>query len=81
MNSSIRYFIPAILPFIILNLHISVLLGSLLITSYWAGYTAFQIPSGMLSDKFGLSLTSKLSFSMIFILFILLYFLLIIIYR
>lgn len=74
LNSLIRYFIPAILPFIILNLHISVLLGSLLITSYWAGYTAFQIPSGMLSDKFGLSLTSKLSFSMIFILFILLYF-------
>ncbi len=73
LNSSIRYFIPAILPIIIVNLNISVFYGSLLITSYWLGYTFFQIPAGIISDKIGLAITAKISFLGIFLLFIFLF--------
>ncbi|BAB60532.1 hypothetical protein [Thermoplasma volcanium GSS1] len=57
-----RFFIPAILPFIISALKISVYQASLLITAYWIGYTAFQIPAGIISDRFGTAKTSKASF-------------------
>ena len=73
LNSSIRYFIPAILPIIIVSLNISVFYGSLLITSYWLGYTFFQIPAGIISDRIGLAITAKVSFLGIFLLFIFLF--------
>jgi hypothetical protein len=45
LNSTVRFFIPVLLPFLIVSLKIDLYLGSLLITAYWIGYTFFQIPA------------------------------------
>ncbi len=74
LNSSVRFFIPVLLPFLIISLNISVYSGSLLITSYWLGYTVFQIPSGIISDKYGIAKINKISFTILTIIFVLLYF-------
>jgi len=74
LNSSVRFFIPVLLPFLIISLNISVYSGSLLITSYWLGYTALQIPSGIISDKYGIAKINKISFTILTIIFVLLYF-------
>ncbi len=74
LNSSVRFFIPVLLPFLIISLNISVYAGSLLITSYWIGYTLFQMPSGIISDKYGIAKTNKISFIALTLIFTLLYF-------
>ena len=71
LNSTIRFFVPALLPLIISSLHISVYSGSILITSYWIGYTALQIPAGYLADRYGTAKVSKLSFLFLFVSFML----------
>lgn len=45
--------------------------GSILITSYWIGYTALQIPAGYLADRYGTAKVSKLSFLFLFVSFML----------
>ena len=69
LNSTVRFFIPVLLPFFIVSLNISVYLGSLLITAYWIGYTLFQIPSGIIGDRFGAARVNKISFILLTITF------------
>jgi len=69
LNSTVRFFVPVLLPFIISTLDISVYEGSLLVTAYWIGYTLFQIPGGYLSDKVGTARISKISFVLLSICF------------
>ncbi|AAT43259.1 MFS transporter [Picrophilus oshimae] len=69
MNSTLRFFVPVLLPFIISNLNINVYLGSLLVTAYWIGYTFMQIPSGIIADRIGISLSARLSFFAMVLLF------------
>jgi MFS family permease len=69
LNSTVRFFIPVLLPFFIVSLNISVYLGSLLITAYWVGYTLFQIPSGIIGDRFGAARVNKISFILLTITF------------
>ncbi|MEM0140186.1 MAG: MFS transporter [Ferroplasma sp.] len=74
MNSMLRFFIPVLLPFLIVSLNITVYLGSLLITAYWIGYTAMQIPSGIIADRIGLARTAKIAFILMGAIFSLFYF-------
>ncbi len=74
MNSMLRFFVPVLLPFFIVSLHITVYLGSLLVTVYWLGYTIMQIPSGIISDRIGVSKVSKFSFLIMAIIFSIFYF-------
>lgn len=62
LNSAVRFFIPAVLPLIIISLNLSVGYAALLVTSYFAGYTVMQIPSGMIVDKFTSARINKASF-------------------
>ena len=62
MNSTLRFFIPVLIPLLVSTLHITVYMGSLLITAYWVGYTLFQIPAGIISDRVGVSKVAKISF-------------------
>ena len=74
MNSTLRFFIPVLIPLLVSSLNISVYLGSLLITAYWLGYTVFQIPAGMISDRVGVSKVAKISFILMVLSFSLFYF-------
>ena len=74
LNSIIRFFIPAILPFIVVSMHTDLFYGSLLLTAYWIGYTVLQVPGGILSDIFGTAMLNKISFLSLTVLFIILYF-------
>jgi MFS family permease len=74
LNSTVRFFIPVLLPFLIVSLNINLYLGSLLITSYWIGYTLFQIPSGIIADRFGTAKVNKISFIALTIAFTFLFF-------
>ncbi|WP_075057151.1 MFS transporter [Thermogymnomonas acidicola] len=62
MNSLVRYFIPSLLPVIEELDGISIVKASLLVTAYWSTYTAMQIPSGFISDRFGQATVNKASF-------------------
>lgn len=70
LNSTVRFFVPVLLPFIISTLDVSVYEGSLLVTAYWIGYTIFQIPGGYLSDKLGAAKVSKISFILLSVCFL-----------
>ncbi|WP_297215916.1 nitrate/nitrite transporter [Thermoplasma sp.] len=74
LNSIVRFFVPATLPFIVASMRIDLFRGSLLITAYWIGYTAFQIPGGFLSDLYGTATINKISLFLLAALFALLYF-------
>jgi MFS family permease len=74
MNSTLRFFIPVLIPLLVSSLNITVYLGSLLITAYWLGYTVFQIPAGMISDRIGVSRVAKISFILMVLSFSLFYF-------
>ncbi|MHB1440870.1 MAG: hypothetical protein ACYCSO_08470 [Cuniculiplasma sp.] len=69
LNSTVRFFISVLRPFLIVSLSISVYLGSLLITAYWLGYTLFQIPSGIIADRMGTARLNKISFILLTITF------------
>nr|WP_237265379.1 MFS transporter [Thermoplasma sp. Kam2015] len=73
LNFIVRFF-PATLPFIIASMKIDLFRGSLLITAYWIGYTAFQIPGGFLSDLYGTATANRISFFLLLVLFGMLYF-------
>ncbi len=74
MNSTLRFFIPVLIPLLVSTLHITVYMGSLLITAYWVGYTLFQIPAGIISDRVGVSKVAKISFILMAFSFFLFYF-------
>ncbi len=74
MNSTLRFFIPVLIPLLVSSLNITVYLGSLLITAYWVGYTVFQIPAGIISDRVGVSKVAKISFILMVLSFSILYF-------
>ena len=75
LNSTVRFFIPVLLPFLIVSLRIDLYLGSLLITAYWIGYTFFQIPAGVIGDRFGSARVNKVFFILLVLSFPLIYFL------
>jgi MFS family permease len=74
MNSTLRFFIPVLIPLLVASLNISVYMASLFITSYWLGYTLFQIPSGIIADRVGVARVAKLSFLLMLMVFSLFYF-------
>ena len=74
MNSTLRFFIPVLIPLLVASLNISVYMASLFITSYWIGYTIFQIPSGIIADRVGVARVAKLSFLFMILVFSLFYF-------
>ena len=74
MNSTLRFFIPVLIPLLVTSLNISVYMASLFITSYWIGYTVFQIPSGIIADRIGVARVAKLSFLLMIIVFSFFYF-------
>jgi|GEM_PF-4559448 len=75
LNSTVRFFIPVLLPFLIVSLNIDLYLGSLLITAYWIGYTFFQIPAGIMGDRFGTARVNKVFFILLAFSFPFIYFL------
>lgn len=74
VNSAVRFFIPAVMPLIIISLHVSIAYAAILVTSYWVGYTIMQIPSGIINDKFTSSRVNKASFLLMSAVFTLFYF-------
>lgn len=74
VNSAVRFFIPAVMPLIIISLHVSLAYAAVLVTSYWVGYTIMQIPSGIINDKFTSSRVNKVSFLAMSAVFTLFYF-------
>lgn len=74
VNSAVRFFIPAVMPLIIISLHVSLAYAAILVTSYWLGYTLMQIPSGIINDKFTSSRVNKISFLAMAAVFTLFYF-------
>ncbi len=74
LNSTLRFFIPVLIPLLVTSLNISVYMASLFITSYWIGYTVFQIPSGIIADRIGVARVAKLSFLLMIIVFSFFYF-------
>ncbi|WP_337860381.1 MFS transporter [Ferroplasma sp.] len=74
MNSTLRFFIPVLIPLLVSSLNITVELGSLLITAYWFAYTLFQIPAGVISDRIGVARMAKISFVLMALSFSLFYF-------
>lgn len=75
LNSTVRFFIPVLLPFLIVSLKIDLYLGSLLITAYWIGYTFFQIPAGVMGDRLGTARVNKVFFILLAVSFPFIYFL------
>jgi MFS family permease len=74
LNSTLRFFIPVLIPLLVTSLNITVYMGSLLITAYWVGYTIFQMPAGVISDRLGVSRVAKASFILMAASFALFYF-------
>ncbi|MCL4453546.1 MAG: MFS transporter [Candidatus Thermoplasmatota archaeon] len=74
MNSTLRFFIPVLIPLLVTSLNISVYMASFFITSYWIGYTVFQIPSGIIADRMGVARVAKLSFLLMIAVFSFFYF-------
>ncbi|WMT50915.1 MAG: MFS transporter [Ferroplasma sp.] len=74
MNSTLRFFIPVLIPLLVASLNISVYMASLFITSYWIGYTLFQIPSGIIADRMGVARVARLSFLLMALVFSFFYF-------
>lgn len=74
LNAAVRFFVPAVMPLIIISLHVSLGYAALLVTSYWAGYTIMQIPSGIITDRLSSSRVNIISFYMMAAVFSLFYF-------
>lgn len=53
-----RFIIPALLPIIQLGYGLSSSQAGLLVASYWMTYAGFQIPAGLISDRFGAARTN-----------------------
>jgi MFS family permease len=49
----IRFTVPSLLPFLGSIMNIRTAMEGLLVTSYWLGYTAFMLPSGIIVDRVG----------------------------
>ncbi len=62
------------MPLIIISLHLQLGTAALLVTSYWAGYTFMQIPSGVIADRLRSSRVNKVSFLAMAAVFSLFYF-------
>ena len=74
MNVAVRFFIPSILPLLIVLQGLSKFMAGLLITSYWIGYALIQLPAGIIADKIGSGNLAKISFLGFSAVFSLLYF-------
>ncbi len=49
----IRFAVPSLLPFLEIIMNVRTAMEGLLVTSYWLGYTAFMLPSGIIIDRVG----------------------------
>lgn len=49
----VRYSIPALLPYMVGKNGISTVMGGLIITVLWVGYTVFQVIGGLIVDRYG----------------------------
>lgn len=74
LNSAVRFFVPAVMPLIIISLHVSLGYAALLVTAYWAGYTIMQVPSGIITDRLTSSRVNIISFYLMAGVFSLFYF-------
>ena len=53
-----RFVVPALLPLIQLGYGLSSSQAGILVAAYWMSYAAFQLPAGLISDKFGAERTN-----------------------
>ncbi len=49
----VRYSIPSLLPYVVGKNGISTVMGGLIITVLWVGYTVFQVIGGLIVDRYG----------------------------
>lgn len=73
LNSSARFFVPALIPLMIVLMKVPLTYIALIVTIYWVGYSLLQIPSGYITDKVGSARVNKISFLAFSLVFSLLY--------
>ncbi|WP_054855331.1 MFS transporter [Vulcanisaeta sp. JCM 16161] len=49
----VRFSIPSLLPYLIGSSGVNTVMGGLIVSSLWIGYTIFQVIGGLIVDKYG----------------------------